>query len=71
MENREEYDPKRDCPADVDDEDFKKYMPERYVRIGMEETKTANNKRQKQLNDHLTHLRSDKDNLQEEFDIID
>lgn len=47
MEEEEVYDIKRDCPADVDDEDFKKYMPERYVRINFEKTKTANNKRLK------------------------
>jgi hypothetical protein len=71
MEEDEVYDVKRDCPADVDEEDFKKYFPERYVRIQYEKTKATNNKRLKQLNDHLTYLRGEKDGLQEEFDLID
>jgi len=41
------------------------------VRIGYEKTKTDCNKRLKQLNDHLTYLRGDKDGLQEEFDLIE
>jgi hypothetical protein len=71
MEEAEVYDVKRDCPADVDEEDFKKYYPEREVRIGYEKTKADCNKRLKQLNDHLTYLRGDKDGLQEEFDLIE
>jgi predicted nuclease with TOPRIM domain len=41
------------------------------VRIQYEKTKATNNKRLKQLNDHLTYLRGEKDGLQEEFDLID
>ena len=58
MEEEEVYDIKRDCPADIDDEDFKKYMPERGDRIKLEKAKATNSKRLKSLNDHIGFLRA-------------
>lgn len=63
MEEEEVYDVKRDCPADVDADDFKKYMPERATRMQFEKVKAENNKRLKQLNDHLGFLKLEKDSM--------
>lgn len=70
-EEDEKYILERDCPTDISQQEFSKYMPERYIRINLEKNRDVNNKRLNQLKDHLNYLRSDLNSLQDEFNIVD
>jgi len=70
-EEEEKYVLDRDCPTDITQTEFQKYMPERYTRIQLEKTRDVNNKRLNQLKDHLNYLRGDLNSLQDEFNIVD
>ena len=70
-EEKEVYILERDCPTDITQAEFVKYMPERQCRILLEKTRDTNNKRLNQLKDHLNYLRADLNSLQDEFNIVD
>jgi len=62
-EEDEKYVLERDCPTDITQAEFAKYMPERTIRIQLEKTRDINNKRLNQLKDHLNYLRTDLNTL--------
>lgn len=70
-EEKEVYILERDCPTDITQAEFVKYMPERQCRILLEKTRDTNNKRLNQLKDYLNFLRSDLNGLQDDFNVVD